>query len=98
MTIGDRAERPEDCAVAVLADVEIILPLEGLIDREAELARLRKSLTNIEKQLGGIRGKLNNEGFLGRAPADIVEQQRAKETELVAQRAAVESAIGALLG
>ena len=59
----------------------------GLIDKEAETARHRKSLTDIEKQIGAIGGKLGNEGFVKRAPADVVEQQRAKLAELVAQKA-----------
>ncbi len=89
LTIVDRADRPRECAVVVLADAEIILPLEGLIDKEAEAARHRKSLTDIDKQLAGVRSKLGNEGFTSRAPAEVVEQQRAKETELLAQRAAI---------
>jgi len=94
LTIVEAAERPKECAVAVLADAEIILPLEGLIDKEAEAVRHRKALADIDKQLAAIRGKLANEGFLSRAPAEVVQQQRAKEAELVAQRAAVEALLG----
>ncbi len=98
LTIAAQADRPKDCAVSVLGDAEILLPLEGLIDKEAELARLRKSLTGIEKQLPGVQAKLSNESFLGKAPAEVVEQLRAKECELVAQIAALKAAIEALLG
>jgi valyl-tRNA synthetase len=93
LTIAEQAERPKECAVAVLTDAEIILPLEGLIDREAEQVRHRKSLADIDKQLAAIRSKLNNEGFLSRAPAEVVEQQRSKEAELVAQRSSVEALV-----
>ena len=68
--------------MAVLADVEIILPLSGLIDKEAEAAKHRKALLDLNKQLSGIRAKLNNEGFVARAPAEVVAQQRAREAEL----------------
>jgi valyl-tRNA synthetase len=98
LTIAAQADRPRDCAVSVLGDAEIILPLEGLIDKEAELARLRKSLAGFEKQLPGVQAKLSNEAFLGKAPAEVVEQLKAKECELVAQMATLRAAIEALLG
>jgi valyl-tRNA synthetase len=91
---GAGLEMPSDCAVAVLGDAEIILPLEGLVDREAETARHRKSLSDIDKQLAPIRAKLGNEGFVSRAKPEVVEQQRAKEAELAAQREAVLKLLG----
>jgi valyl-tRNA synthetase len=94
LTIAAQAERPAECAVAVLADAEILLPLEGLIDKEAEAARHRKSLAEIEKQITSIRAKLGNEGFISRAPAEVVEQQRGKLAELEAQRAALAALSG----
>jgi valyl-tRNA synthetase len=89
--IGPLAERPPDSAVAVLPDVEVILPLEGLVDADAENDRLRKKLADIDKQLNSVRAKLRNEAFVSKASAEIVEQQRAKEAELEAQRSVVES-------
>ena len=96
LTIAAQADRPADCAVAVLGDAEILLPLEGLIDKAAEEARLRKSLADLEKQKGATEAKLNNEGFTSRAPAEVVEKLRAKLAELVGQLAVVEAAIAAL--
>ena len=91
VTIVPTADRPQDCAVAVLPDVEIILPLEGLIDREAEKAKqtqsLEKSLADLDRQIGPLRAKLNNESFVARAPADVVEQTRVKLAELEARDA-----------
>ena len=94
LTIVPQADRPADCAVSVLGDCEILLPLEGLIDKEAETARHRKSLTDIEKQIAAIQSKLGNEGFVSRAPAEVVEQQRAKLADLLAQKAATEALLG----
>ncbi len=91
VTIVSHANRPLDCAVSVLPDAEIILPLEGLIDPEAERAKLRKSLADLERQIGGHRAKLNNESFVARAPAEVVEQTRAKLVELESQRDAIQS-------
>jgi valyl-tRNA synthetase len=95
-TIVPSAVRPAECAVAVLADAEIILPLEGLIDKAAEAAKHRKALTDLEKQLSGIQGKLRNESFVARAPAEVVAQQRVKEAELQSQRQAIESLLAGL--
>ncbi len=64
------------------ADAEIILPLAGLIDKEAEVAKHRKTLADLERQIGGHRSKLANESFVARAPAEVVEQARAKLAEL----------------
>ncbi len=89
VTLVSTADRPPNSAVVVSGDVEIILPLEGLIDREAEAGRHRKALADIDKQLSAVRAKLSNESFLERAPADLVAGQRAKESELVARREAV---------
>jgi valyl-tRNA synthetase len=89
VTIAASTERPADCAVAILPDAEIILPLEGLIDEEAEQAKLRKSLADLERQIGGLQAKLANESFVNRAPADVVAQTRAKLAEIEAQRDAV---------
>jgi valyl-tRNA synthetase len=98
LTIAAQADRPTDCAVAVLGDAEILLPLEGLIDKEAELARLRKAKADTEKQLVGVDSKLNNASFTSKAPADVVEKLRVKRTELLAQLGTIEAAIQALNG
>jgi valyl-tRNA synthetase len=89
ITLVESAERPPASAVAVLADAEVILPLEGLIDKEAEAAKQRKALADVEKQIAGIRAKLANESFVTRAPAEVVEAQRARLAELEAQREAI---------
>ncbi len=89
MIVDPAIDRPPDCAVAVLPEAEIILPLAGLIDKEAELAKHRKSLADLDRQIGGHRSKLANESFVARAPAEVVEQARAKLAELESQREAV---------
>ena len=93
--VVESAEKPANCAVAVLPDAEVILPMEGLIDVEAEKARLRKSLADLDKQLIGPRAKLENASFVANAPPAVVEQTRAKVAELLAQRAALAALIDA---
>ena len=89
VTIAATAVRQQNSATAVLADAEVILPLEGLIDKEVELARLRKTHADLERQIGPLKAKIANEGFVSRAPAEVVEGQRARLAELESQRAAV---------
>ncbi len=105
LTIASRADRPSECAVAVLGDAEILLPLEGLLDKEAELARKeaelakhRKSLKDTEKQIAAFESKLSNEAFLAKAPPELVEQTRTKLAELIAQKAALEALLGLTKG
>jgi valyl-tRNA synthetase len=89
VSISATAARPLDAAITVLSDAEVILPLEGLIDRQAECAKMRKALADLDRQLAPVRAKLANEAFVARAPADKVEAERAKLGELEAQRTAV---------
>jgi valyl-tRNA synthetase len=89
LTITAAADRPAESAVAVLPEIEIILPLSNLIDKDAEAARQRKALADLDRQLAAVRAKLLNESFTSRAPVEVVAQQKAREAELMAQRAAV---------
>ncbi|MDR3638604.1 MAG: valine--tRNA ligase [Isosphaeraceae bacterium] len=89
VAVAPTADRTGECAVAVLAEVEVVLPLESLIDWPAEAARLRKQLGDLDKQAAGVNGKLGNESFVSKAPPEVVAQQRAKLAELTAQRASV---------
>jgi valyl-tRNA synthetase len=91
VTIVPEVERPADCAVAVLPEVEVILPLAGLIDHEAERAKQRKTLADFERQIDSLKTKLSNESYVQRAPAEVVAQTRAKLAELESQHAAVSS-------
>ena len=71
--------------MAVLPDVEIILPLEGLIDKEAELAKQRKTLADLERQIGALAGQAaaTSRSWRGRRPRSST-QTRAKLAELEA--------------
>ena len=72
------AAKPENAMAGVVEGVEIFLPLKGLIDVEKETARLTKEIDKLGKELKKLNGKLSNEGFLKKAPAQVVEGERAK--------------------
>ena len=69
--------------------------MDELVDKKAELERLNKELKAVEKRLAQSEGKLNNQGFLAKAPAAVVEKvkgQAAKEREQIAMiKAAIEA-------
>ncbi len=75
-------EEPDQAASAVTRGVEIFMPLRGLIDIDKEIARLNKELKAVQADLARVQGKLNNEGFLAKAPSDVVEKEKAKAEEL----------------
>jgi valyl-tRNA synthetase len=83
--------RPQAAATVVVDGLEVVIPLRGLIDDPAaEIARNRKQLEKLEKEIRGLAGKLANAQFLERAPADVVEKEREKERELGERRATLE--------
>ncbi|MBX2825995.1 MAG: valine--tRNA ligase [Gammaproteobacteria bacterium] len=69
--------RPE-AAIALVDDMQILIPLAGLIDKEAELARLDKEITKLDKEVDRLTAKLGNQGFLSKAPDAVVEKEREK--------------------
>ncbi len=83
------AQAPEQSAHAAVKDLEIYLPLKGLIDLDKELARLQKELAETEKDLAKIQGKLNNEGFLAKAPPEVIAKEKDKAAELTAKKKAL---------
>ena len=86
----------EGAVTVVTADAKIYIPMNELVDKDKELARLNKELEQVKKRLAQSEGKLNNQGFVAKAPADVIEKvkgQAAKERE---QIALIEAAIAAL--
>ena len=86
-----------DGAVTVVtADAKLYIPMDELVDKAAELERLGKELAAVEKRLAQSEGKLNNQGFVSKAPAAVIEKvkgQAAKEREKIAL---IKAAIDAL--
>lgn len=71
-------EEPPAAASALAGSLEILVPLAGLIDVEAESARLDKEIDKAEKDIARLAGKLNNEGFVAKAPEAVVNAEREK--------------------
>ncbi|MFH1860777.1 MAG: valine--tRNA ligase [bacterium] len=85
-----KAEKPHASAVAVAKGMEIYIPLEGLIDIEKEKMRLGKQLEEITQALKGVQAKLNNPGFVDKAPQEVVDKVREQGELLEAKRERLE--------
>jgi valyl-tRNA synthetase len=79
--LNDKTQIPEGAVPVVIAGAEIFLPLEELVDMEKEKERLSKEKDNLEKELQRVRGKLNNQGFVAKAPQSVIEEEKAKEAK-----------------
>ncbi len=71
--------KPDDAATFIAGDIEIYVPLTGLVDAEAELAKLAKEREKVEMKLAQINGKLANARFLANAPAEVVDREKEKK-------------------
>lgn len=77
--LSEKAGIPEDAVSVVMNGAEIYLPLADLVDFEKEIERLTKEKENLEKELHRVKGKLNNQGFISKAPKNVIEEEKAKE-------------------
>ena len=91
--IAAGAAKPENAVSRVISGVEVYLPLKGLIDVEKEIARMNKELQGLAGELARIEGKLSNEGFLAKAPAAVLEQQKARKAEVTEKITAIHGQI-----
>ncbi len=78
-------QEPPLSSSSVVGHASVFVPMKGLIDPKAELGRLQKDLDKIQKQHDQIANKLANEGFVSKAPAAVVEGEKAKLAEFAAQ-------------
>ena len=65
-------------ASAIVGEMEVLIPMAGLIDKDAELARISKAMEKIEKDVARTQGKLNNENFVSKAPKAVIEKEKQK--------------------
>ncbi|WP_026957859.1 valine--tRNA ligase [Aliagarivorans taiwanensis] len=84
--LADGDEAPAS-ATALLGEMELLIPMAGLIDKDAELARINKQLEKLEKDLARVVGKLANEKFVSKAPEAVIAKERAKQEEMEVAKA-----------
>ena len=84
----------DDSAVTIItADAKIYIPMDELVDFKAELERLNKEKAAVQKDIDFVSGKLNNQNFVAKAPAKLVEEQKEKLAKYTEQMAMIDEAI-----
>lgn len=86
LTIDANASVPKGAASSVIDGCEIIVPLAGIVNLQEELARLTKELDKLEKDIQTTQLKLRNESFIAKAPANVIDRERERETTLLANK------------
>jgi valyl-tRNA synthetase len=91
LDISVPADKPKTSAAVIVEGATVLVNLEGIIDFTMEAARLDKEIAKIAKELQGINKKLANEGFLSKAPADVIEKVREKHRVLTEKQEKLEA-------
>ncbi|HEY4550342.1 MAG TPA: valine--tRNA ligase [Bacillus sp. (in: firmicutes)] len=98
LQLATAVETPDKAMTSIVTGAEIILPLEGLINLEEEIARLKKEWEKLNKEVERVQKKLSNEGFVKKAPEKVIEEEKAKEKDYTEKRTAVEARLNELKG
>jgi valyl-tRNA synthetase len=97
LTIGHDLDRPEQVATQIVSDVEICLPLAGLVDIAEEEKRLQKEIAKVQKDLDLFTTKLANEKFVTNAPAHVLEKDRGKLKDAGEKMVVLQESLGKIL-
>ncbi|MFW2365294.1 MAG: valine--tRNA ligase [Desulforhopalus sp.] len=84
-SVYQEAEKPTDAATYIYNDIEIFVPMKGLVDVENELAKLNRERKKVETKLKQVNGKLSNDKFLANAPDSVVAKEQEKKAGLDAK-------------
>jgi valyl-tRNA synthetase len=87
LEVGPGVAKEKGSAATPIGEVEVIVPLAGVVDFEAERARLEKEKQKVEKELGEVGAKLGNEGFVAKAKPEVVARERERQGRLETERA-----------
>ena len=98
VTIGAQLPAPEKAITLAVGGMTVYLPMAGLVDLEAEKTRLGKEIENIDGQLRKLDGLLNNPGFVNKAPANVLEREKSRQTELQEKREQLAARLATLMG
>ena len=96
LVLGETLDVPKASAKAVIANAEIAVPLEGLIDFDKERERLQNQINKLDVEYQRLAGQLSNEDFVNKAPAEKVEALRERKAEIEQQTATLNSNLEAI--
>lgn len=89
LEIGRGLTAPDKSMSAIMTGAELFIPLADLINFEEEIARLEKEVVKYEKEVERVQKKLGNQGFIAKAPAHVIDEEKAKEKDYLDKRDAV---------
>ncbi|ACB84692.1 valine--tRNA ligase [Natranaerobius thermophilus] len=95
--VDNLEEKPKKALTAVVRGAEIFLPLEGLVDLDEEIERLRGQKAELDKEVARVEGKLANDNFVNKAPQYVVDKEREKERDYKERLAKVQERLDTLL-
>ncbi|MCL6269059.1 valine--tRNA ligase [Sansalvadorimonas sp. 2012CJ34-2] len=93
--LKDGEEAPMS-ATQLVGDMEVLVPMAGLIDKDKEMARLSREVEKLAKEVARFEGKLSNEKFVGKAPAAVIEKEKAKLEDARSAKARMEEQLEAI--
>lgn len=91
--VAEHFDGMDDAVSIITESARIYIPMDELVDFKAELARLEKEKAAVQKELDFVNGKLNNENFVSKAPAAVVEKQRQAKAQLEEKMTLIEESI-----
>ncbi len=98
LEVNSALEAPAKAMTAVVTGAELYLPLAGLIDIAQEIARLEKEIQTLNSEVERVEKKLANQGFVAKAPAKVIEEEKAKMADYSAKREIVAARLAELKG
>ncbi len=90
VTVLDAGDKGPASATALVGEMEVMIPMAGLIDKAAELARIAKAVDKLLKDMARTEGKLNNQGFVAKAPEAVIAKERDKLADMQMQLSKLE--------
>jgi len=96
LSIGTEVTKGKGVATSVRDHLEVYVPLEGLLNVDAEIKRLRKDLQKVEQSISSLDRKLLNEDFIGKAPKNVVEKEKIKYNEFMQKKERIIESINKL--
>ncbi len=90
VTVLEAGDKGPASATALVGEMEVMIPMAGLIDKAAELARIAKAVDKLSKDMARTEGKLNNQGFVAKAPEAVIVKERDKLADMQMQLSKLE--------
>ena len=84
-----------EASLRVKPSARIFIPMDELVDKEKEISRLEKEKDKVQKDIDFLSGKLNNQGFIAKAPAQLIDAEKAKLAKAEEKMAKIEQSIAA---